>query len=705
MAKGYYKYFNRDISWLAYDRMVLESALADDVCIGEALNFISFHSSNLDEFYSVRVAEYRKAAYGDRRMDEVSNPAVMLHKINAVVSSQMREAAEIVGSTICARLREQGVVLHFGDIPEDEGLRLPMREYFEREVVPNIQPILLEMGTLAFMRDNKPYFAVRLLPRSRRGKERAVYSLVRLPFAPLPRFVTLPSVGDGLTHIVFLDDIVRSNLDALYPGYVVEGAWSVKISRDADLGIRDNFMGDIVEEIRDNLTLRKTGEPVGFYRDAEMPRDVLECLKRNYGFAESEMVACGRYLNLHDLARLHVGRRRGASPMASVVPPRLRVCPSLLDEVARGDVMLHFPYNSFNYVIRLINEAAQDPTVSEIKVTQYRVATNSAVVNSLIAAARANKRVTVFVELKARFDEKNNLEMAERMKAAGIRLIYSISGVKVHAKVALIVRSGGEGRRSVAYVSTGNFNEQTARTYTDHGLLTADADIIDDLSQVFDFLEAYQGRALDPDAVMPALKKLLVSRFNMEERLRELIAGEVAIAKEGGKARIFLKMNGLQYRPLINDLYVASTEGVEVRIVVRGICCLVPGQSYSRNIRLTRLVDGFLEHGRVWAFGPEGERGVFITSSDWLNRNMRHRIEVATPILNEALKRELMQIMDIVERDNTKARVIDENLQNVPTVRREGEPEVRAQCDIFKLVESWQSTDSTSDDDGFWSGN
>lgn len=694
MAKGYYKYFNRDISWLSYDSLVLESAKQDDASIGEMLNFISFHSSNLDEFYSVRVAEYRRTAYGDSRMDEVSNPAAMLHRINSIVSSQMNEAAQIITSTLCPKLLAQGVKLHFADAPDDPRHTNFIRNYFEREVIPYVQPVLLGKGTLVFLRDNMPYFAVKLFARQKNGKisSKADYSLVKMPTSGVPRFVTLPDIGDNLTHIVFLDDIIKANLQTLYPGYDVAGAWAIKISRDADLAISETFGVDIAEEIRDNLVLRKTGAPAGFYHDANIPQDLLSCLKANFNFAESEMAVCGPYLNLHDLARLPVDKGHSLSTLAQITPKRLMTCPSMLDETTRGDFMLHYPYQSFNYVIRLINEAAQDPAVTEIKVTQYRVATNSAVVNSLIAAAANNKRVTVFVELKARFDEKNNLEMAERMKAAGIKIIYSIPGLKVHAKVALIERGNDNDRRSVAYISTGNFNEQTARSYTDHGLFTADPDIISDIRVVFNFLETHHEKDIPKDELKKKLKKLLVSRLNMEDELHNLIDREKQIALDGGNAQITLKMNGVQFRPLINDLYEASLAGVKINVIARGICCIVPNHSFSQNIRLTRLVDDHLEHGRVWAFGPDGERGIFITSSDWLNRNMKSRIEVAAPILNSALQTEIMQILSLLINDNSRARYIDENLKNIPVKRNNGDKNIRAQRDIYNLIAKWQSS-------------
>ena len=686
MASGY-KYFNRDMSWLAYDKLVLETALSDDLSLTERLNFISFHSSNLDEFYSVRVAEYRKAAYGPGRVEEVSNPAAMLERINATVSEQMNEASMIVRTAICDKLRERGVELHYGTMPDSRFHTDYMRSYFEKEVIPYMQPLLLGKGTLVFLRDNRPYFAVKLHARRRSGKlnPKADYALVKLPINDLPRFIVLPNDKDErTTHVVFLDDIIRANMQELFPGYEIEGMWSIKISRDADLGISEDGEADIAEQIRDNLVNRKTGTPAGFYHDKELPKDFLLCLKSTFGFAESEMVEGGRYLNLHHLSRFPVeivGESRKTSH-TPVVPRRLQITASLIEVVEQGDFMLHYPYQSFDYVIRLFNEAARDPEVSEIKITQYRVATNSAVVNSLIAAAANNKRVTVFVELKARFDEENNLELSERMKAAGIRIIYSIPGLKVHAKVALILRGDiNKPGRSIAYISTGNFNEQTARSYTDHGLFTSDQTMIADLQKFFTFLEDQSYR--------PEMKKLLVTKLNMEKKLHEMIGKEMDIAKAGGQGRIIMKMNGLQNRKIIDELYDASMAGVKIDLIIRGICCLVPGQSYSKNIRVIRIVDNYLEHGRVWAFGPDGDRGIYITSSDCLNRNMKRRIEAAVPIENYAIRQELMKILNLQMHDNVRARMIDENQSNCIIMREPGSPIIRAQNDIYNAIQQW----------------
>lgn len=691
------RYYNRDISWLAYDSLVLESSLGALVSLRSALNFVAFHSSNLDEFYSVRGAEYRKAAREGGSVEEVDDANALLRQINEIVSRQMRQATHILKTHIAGRLRQEGVELHFGPQFADARQAEWVVSYFHREVVPNIQPVLLGKGTMVFLRDNQPYLAVKLHPRS--SPQSVDYSLLKIPVRELPRFVVLPDIGDAQRHVAFLDDVIRFNLQTLYPGFFVDGAWSIKTSRDADLGISDDFEGDIAEEIRDSLVVRKTGIPAVFYHDELTPPDLMRCLTTNFHFDDSEMVACGPYLNLSSLLSMPLSdnTERRRRPSGQTVPRRLQLAASIFDEVANGDFLLHFPYQPFDYVIRLINEAARDPQVEEIKITQYRVATNSAVVESLVSAAKANKRVTVFVELKARFDERNNLVLSDRMKAAGIRIIYSIPGFKVHAKVALIVRRpSAAGVRAVAYVSTGNFNEQTARTYTDHGLFTADEDICTDLAALFTYLETlswpeFRQRALDEP---PAMRKLLVTQINMRETLLRLIGEETQLARQGKPARIVLKMNGLQYRPLIEALYEASLAGVRVDVVVRSICCLAPECDFSRNIHLRRIIDVYLEHGRLWAFGPEGDRGVYLTSSDWLNRNFNRRIEVATPIENSALRRELIQILDLQLRDNTASWVIGHGLRDRKLSPSSGEASVWAQRDIAKLVASWNENDN-----------
>lgn len=650
--------------------------------IYERLRFLSIYASNLDEFYSVRVPEYRNAAESGASIADVGSPSAMLSKINQIASAHIAEFSEMLMNQIRPALLECGVQLYLGTLPRDEEQLQFMHEYFFREIIPYLQPVLLTRGTRVFLRDNRPYMALKLYARkphraSIMSGRRPTYALVKLPINDLPRFVELP-MSEGRHHIMFLDDIIRYNLYELFPGYDIDGMWCIKIARDADLGI-DDFDGDIVEQIRQNLTKRKTGNPSSFYYDHSIAKDLLRCLKQTFGFSEGEMVASGRYHNLHNLNQFpkHLIPAQVLQIPQPIRPKRLQTA-SLFDAIKNGDQILHYPYHSFDYVIRLINEAAIDSKVEEIKVTQYRVATNSAVVNSLIAAAHNNKKVTVFVELKARFDEKNNLELSERMKEAGIKIIYSIPGLKVHAKMALIIRrEGGVRKRSYAYLSTGNFNEKTARQYTDHGLFTCDETIINDLDKIFRYLENQNEK--------PQLDKLLVTQVNLLDKAIELIDREIAIAKGGGNGYIMLKMNGLQNKELINKLYEASIAGVRIELIIRGICCLVPGMSFSKNITVRRIVDTFLEHGRVWLFGNGGQNDMYLTSSDWLNRNIRRRIEVAFPIENAQIKSELMDIMSIQLHDNVKARIIDSNMQGHRPEQSNAEP-VRAQQAIYQML-------------------
>ena len=389
-----------------------------------------------------------------------------------------------------------------------------------------------------------------------------------------------------------------------------------------------------------------------------------------------------RYHNLQDLSKLPnpVGKSLEQQPLAPMRVPFLDGMGSMFKAVKRRDVLLHFPYESFDYLIRFLMEAAFDPTVEEIKITQYRVAENSAVVNTLVSAAQNGKRVTVFVELKARFDEENNLSTAERMRQAGIRIIYSIPGLKVHAKVALILRkekADGARRRDLVYLSTGNFNEKTAKIYSDMALLTANEALVRDVDTLFALLEGRQ-----PE---PAFTHLLVARHNMVPELRTMIQREIDHVAAGRKGYILLKMNGLHDPGMIDELYRASEAGVRIDLIVRGICCLMPDQPYSANIEVTRIVDMFLEHSRIWYFYNDGAEDLFLTSADWMKRNLNRRIETAFPILDPDIKREIIDILQIQLSDNVKACRLDGELRN--RFKRNANPvKVRAQMAIYDYL-------------------
>ena len=483
---------------------------------------------------------------------------------------------------------------------------------------------------------------------------------------------------------MFIDDIIRANLSSIFPGYVVESCYSIKISRDADIYLDDEKGGNIVENIRKKVKKRKIGALSRFMYDSNMPDDFLAFICNAFGITTDDLVLGGRYNNLQDLIKLPNPRGK---ELEQQVPSPMRV--PFLDEmgsvfraVKKRDILLHFPYQSFDYLIRFLMEAAFDPKVDEIKITQYRVAENSAVINTLISAAQNGKKVTVFVELKARFDEENNMSTAERMEQAGIRIIYSIPGLKVHAKVAVILRKDTEDgckRRDFAYLSTGNFNEKTARIYSDMALLTSNAELITDINKVFAVLEG--------KLAGPTFRHLLVARFNMVPELTRMIHREIEHVKAGRKGRIVLKMNGLHDQNMINELYNASENGVEIDLIVRGICCLVPNRPFSANIRVTRIVDMFLEHSRIWYFYNDGEEDLFLTSADWMRRNLNRRIETAFPILNAEIKQCIIDILKIQLQDNVKACLIDEHLHN--NFKRDDNPvKVRAQLAIYEYLKN-----------------
>jgi len=650
----------------------------------ERLKFLAIYSSNLDEFYKVRVAEYKYDVDYDELDDPNSDsPVKVVREINRIVREQLEEFSRIFHEEILTEMRKEGIILYQGNMPPDPEHQQFIREYFYREVIPYLQPILLTKGTRSFLRDNRLYLAIRLY-RKKRGADngsnrRPRYALVKLPYTDVKRFIRLPD-KDGCYHFLFLEDLVRFNLQELFPGYDIDSSYCVKLLRDADLGIKDEFSGNLVEKIRKNLGRRKVGEPALFTYDRSIPEDFLAFLQDVIGVYKEDLLAGERYLNFQDFFSFPnpFAPRLQLNHPQPIHPYELEQIGSMFAAIREKDRILHYPYQSFDYLIKFLNEAAQDPKVYAIKVTQYRVASNSAVVNSLISAARNGKQVSVFVEVKARFDEENNLTLARLMSEAGVRIIYSLPGLKVHAKLALVLRrSGNERKRSFAYLSTGNFNEKTARQYADHGFFTCKEDIIRDLENLFSYFENPKFR--------PEFTKLWVTRFNFKNELRRRIDREIELARQGKKGYILVKLNGIQNKPLINLLYKASEAGVKIDMIIRGICCLVPNQKFSRNINLRRIVDSYLEHGRIIVFGNDGAPEVYLTSADWMNRNINRRIETTFPVEDEGIKKELFDILDLQLRDNVSARMINENLENIPIVADGMEP-IRAQWDTYKML-------------------
>ena len=687
-----YQFLNRDLSWLSFNKRVLEVATNSDLPLYERIKFLAIYSSNLDEFYRVRVGTYKRFTElpPEDKVNLRENPDGILKKINAEVDRQQNFFGKIFQEDIIPSLRQNNIILLQDEILCAEHHQY-IKEFFLDNLIPHTQPmLLLKKQIQPFLQNNAIYLAVKLFKRKSKKEEeqnpkkrRARYAIVKIPSHRFDRFIELPKVDDN-HYIMFLDDIIRLRMKILFPGYKIDSCYSFKLSRDADLLIEDEYSGDLIKMIENSLKKRETGTPSRFLYDERMPKGFLKFLKECFDLQPNDMVKGGRYHNFQDF----FGFPNPKYPDLELPPFHPMSVESLkggsksiFKTIRKKDRILHFPYQSYKYVIRYLNEAALDPKVEEIKATQYRVADNSAVVNALINAALNGKKVTVFVEVKARFDEEANLRSAKEMTKAGIKIIYSIPGLKVHAKIALVIRKGD--KRDYAFLSTGNFNEKTAKIYADHGFFTSNEVIISELKQLFDYLEnqtpGYE------------FNKLLVGQFNLKKELKRLIDQEIANVENGGKGYIILKMNGLQEREMIQKLYEASEKGVKIDLIIRGICCLKPDQAYTKNIRVIRIVDQFLEHARAFYFHNNGKDLLYLSSADWMNRNLHRRIECAFPIEDPKIKNELLHILDIQLRDNVSARILDQQLNNLALPQNGQEEKVRSQFAIFDYLNEKES--------------
>ena len=680
-----YNYFKRDISWLSFNYRVLLEATDEHLPLYERINFISIYSSNLEEFYKIRVADHKAVASGATESDEetVQSARELVEEINHEVNRQLDDRVRIYEEKILPALRKNHIIF-YQDRHVEPFHQQFIKDFFREEIFPYLQPVPVSKDKIvSFLRDNRLYLAIRLYPKENRNpaNRQPFYFVMKQPYAKVPRFIELPPRGNNY-YIMFTEDIIKANLNLIFPGYDVDSSYCIKISRDADILIDDTASSaDLVAQLKKKVKKRKIGDVCRFVYDRAMPQDFLDFLVDAFRIHRDELVPGDKHLNLEDLRHLpnpNKSLRRIEKPQ----PMKLNILDekeSIFNYVAQKDLLLYYPYHSFEHFTHFLYEAVHNPETREIMVTQYRVAENSAVINTLIAAAQNGKKVTVFVELKARFDEENNLATAEMMQAAGIKIIYSIPGLKVHAKVALVRRRGPNGEKipSYAYISTGNFNEKTATLYADSGLFTCNPVIVNDLHNLFRTLQGKEN---------PVFHRLLVARFNLIPELNRLINHEIELTRQGKQGRIILKMNALQDPAMIDRLYEASQAGVEIDLIVRGICCLIPGQEYSHNIRVTRIVDTFLEHARVWYFGNGGAPKLFLGSPDWMRRNLYRRIEAVTPILDPDLKQELIDMLSIQLSDKRKACFVDDRLRNRWKSSRPQKEKVRSQYSFYEYL-------------------
>lgn len=686
-----YQYFKRDISWLSFNYRVLLEANDDRLPLYERINFISIYSSNLEEFYKIRVADHKAVASGVTQSDEesVQSAAELLEKINREVNRQLEDRIRIYEHKILPALHKNHIIFYQSRNVEPFHQEF-IRNFFREEIFPFLQPVpVCKNRVVSFLRDNRLYLAVRLLMHGteKTAPDHVQYYVMKMPYSKVPRFIELPRQGDNY-YLMFIEDIIKANIGLIFPGYDVDSSYCIKISRDADILIDDTTSSaDLVEQVKKKVKKRKIGAVCRFVYDRGMPSDFLDFLVDAFQINREELVPGDKHLNLEDLRHLP-NPNKALKSLEKPKPMKLSCLDekeSIFNYVKQKDLLLYYPYHSFEHFIHFLYEAVHNPQTKEIMVTQYRVAENSAVINTLIAAAQNGKKVTVFVELKARFDEENNLATAEMMKSAGIKIIYSLPGLKVHAKVALIRRkSKGDDLKTCdyAYIGTGNFNEKTAMLYADCGLFTCNPKITKDLYTLFCTLQGKEN---------PKFSTLLVARFNLISELNRLIDHEIELAEKGRTGRIILKMNGLQDPAMINRLYEASQRGVQIDLIVRGICCLIPGQPYSRNIRVTRIVDTFLEHARVWYFGNGGHPKIYFGSPDWMRRNLYRRIEAVTPILAPDLRQEMIDMLNIQLSDNRKACFVDDRLRNVFKSKSKGES-IRSQYTFYNYLKRKNET-------------
>ena len=689
------RYVNRELSWLAFNERVLQEAESASVPLLERIRFLAIFSSNLDEFFRVRVASLRSLLdlRRKKRKKKGLDPTTLLREIHAVALAQQERFGRVFREEILPGLRESGIDL-VDERAIDEEQRAFVEDYFVEHVAEHLEPVILgQEDSRPFLKDHTGYLVAELQPEPDAdtglgtGKDTAAgtdpagpeLGIVEVPSPPLPRFLTIPGPVEGRC-IIFLDDVIRLNLHHLFPQRGVAEAYAIKVSRDADLYLDDEFDAVLKKAIKKSLKKRETGAPIRFLYDMLAPQAIVARLTAHFGLSAGDLIKGGRYHNLNDLADLPVGDvpHLEFPPMETLPHPTLQEDASVLDLIRLKDRLLHFPYQSYEYVVRLLQEAASDSDVDGIWISLYRVSSQSDVVKALIEAAENGKDVLAFVEVQARFDEELNLKWAERMEKAGIRVIHGTRDIKVHAKLCLIRRREDEASRLYAILATGNFNEKTARVYADHALMTADPRLTSEVHRVF--------RLLSGEDVAPDFEHLLVAPHHLRNRFNALIDAEVEAARRGRPSGITAKMNSLQDRAIIDKLYEASAAGVPVRLVIRGICCLRPGvEGLSDSIEATSIVDRFLEHSRMFVFHADGADKLYLSSADWMPRNLDRRVEVAFPIYDADVQGELRQVLDLQLADNAKARIIDEHQGNGFAPGTEAAM-VRSQFDTYRLM-------------------
>jgi polyphosphate kinase len=682
---------NREISWLSFNARVLQEAQDKRNPLIERLRFLGIFSNNLDEFYRVRVASLRRmTTLTKKAKDELEiDPKLLLAEIQKIVSEQQKTFEQTY-----LKLREECEKSGIHIINEQQLTPSQQEEitaYFVNNVRSALVPLMLENSRpLPRLKDKAIYLAIKLYGKK---KNEILYSLIEVPSKSISRFYVFKNSKPGDNYMILLDDIIRANLKEIYTIFNIQKfeAFTIKFTRDAELEIDDDISTSLLEQISKSIEGRKSGAPVRFVYDKEMPDDLLQFLYKKIGITkDANIIAGGRYHNFKDFMGFPAieGNKFLFEPLPPLKHPYIPPGTSVMDIVEKKDIMLNYPYQSFDYIIDLLREAAIHPDVKAIKINLYRVAKNSKIINALVNALNNGKQVQVIVELRARFDEENNINVSNVLQDAGADIIFGVKGLKVHSKLLLIEKERNEQTTYYAHVGTGNFHEGTARIYSDTTLLTCDPRIAVEVNKVFEFFEN--------NYKVKRYSHLIISPNGSRRKLNDLINNEIKMAEKGTHAEIILKLNNLVDEDMIRKLYEASQAGVKIVLIIRGVCALVPGiKGWSENIEAFSIVDRFLEHSRILYFYNGGHEKLFISSADWMARNLDMRVEVSTPIYDKQLIRQLKKLLDIQRHGNVKARILDAKLSNKYR-KTETSESVRSQLEIYNYFrEKLDKTDTS----------
>lgn len=683
MQKTKVKLIERDISWLSFNERVLQEAANQSVPLLERLRFIGIFSSNRDEFFRVRMANLKRIITLGKKGKNLfeGNPEKTLKEVQKIVFNQQKIFDKVYESLINDIKKEGIVFLNENELnPEHQKF---VKEYFHDVVRPTLVPIMLgKKSKFPQLRDKSIYLAVKLY--NKKNDENIRYAIMEIPSRTISRYILLPS-QEGTINVMMLDDVIRFNLHDIFSIFRFENieAYCIKLTRDAELDINEyDFSKSTPEKLSKSLKSRKSGSLVRFIYDKNIPEDLLHFLTTRLKLkTDDNLIPGARYHNFKDFISFpNIGNPRlNYKPFTPLTVKKLEVKTSLLEVIKKQDILLSYPYQSFNYIIDILREAAIDPKVYSIKINLYRVAKQSKIINALINAAKNGKAVTVVIELKARFDEEANLHWAELLQEEGIRVINGVPHLKVHSKLIIISRTEGKKVTRYAHIGTGNFNEETSKIYCDYSLFTANPKIANEVNKVFDFFKNNTERG--------NFSYLLVSPFNMRRKLYSLIDNEIENAQKGKTAYITLKLNNLSDKEIIKKLYEAGASGVKVNLIIRSVCSINPGvKGVSENINAISIVDRFLEHARVMIFANAGKNSVFISSADWMSRNLDFRLEVATPILDANIKDSLIKQMNIQLSDNTKARLLNDKMVNQFCKPEKQDKLINSQTEIYQFL-------------------